>query len=621
MFNRSFPPLFVALFALCLAPTLAFAQPYRTINGSGNNVANPNQGRAGVPLLRVSPASYADGSSTLAGPTRPSPRAISNSVAAQSTIITNDSGASDMLWQWGQFLDHDIDLTPHVDAVALPAEVAPISVPTGDIFFDPTATGTVVMPFTRSVFASGSDPRQQLNEITAYIDASNVYGSDALRASTLRLNDGSGKLRTSAGNLLPFNNTGLPNAPSTAASFFLAGDIRANEQVGLTALHTLFVREHNRLCDEIALAQPSLTGNDIYENARATVGALMQVITYNEFLPLLLGPGALDPYTGYDANVNAEIANEFSTSAYRVGHTMLSAQLLRYTELGAPIVEGNLPLASAFFDPNRIVLEGGIEPLLRGLASQFAQRIDALIVDDVRNFLFGPPGSGGLDLASLNIQRGRDHGLASYNDMRASYGLTTMTDFTAVTANVDMQNTLQSMYTDVNDVDSWVGGLAEDHVPGAMVGPLFHAILKDQFERLRDGDRFFYAATFSGAELTALEATRLSDVIKRNTLIVSIADDVFRVRNFQRGDCNQDGGFDLADAIRLLSYLFAGTNPLIGCEDACDTNDDGVLDISDVVRAVSYLFAGGLPLNAPFNVCGIDPTADALGCYRVQGCP
>lgn len=138
-----------------------------------------------------------------------------------------------------------------------------------------------------------------MNQITHFIDASNVYGSDDVRAAALRTNDGTGRLLVSAGDLLPFNSPGLPNAGGTGPELFLAGDVRANEQVGLTAMHALFVREHNRLAAEIAGSSPELTGEEIYQEARRFVGALMQSITYNEFLPALLGANALTPYRGY----------------------------------------------------------------------------------------------------------------------------------------------------------------------------------------------------------------------------------------------------------------------------------------------------------------------------------
>jgi len=189
---------------------------------------------------------------------------------------------------------------------------------------------------------------------------------------------------------------------------FLAGDVRANEQVALTAMHTLFVREHNRLAEEYAEENPEWDGEQIYQKARQIVGAQMQVITYREFLPALRGNRPLSRYRGYDRNVDGSIRNFFSTAAYRFGHSALSPVLQLLDSEGNEISEGNLPLSSTSFSPFRVTEEGGIEPLLRGLGSQECQRIDPFVVDGVRNFLFGDPGSGGFDLASLNIQRGRD---------------------------------------------------------------------------------------------------------------------------------------------------------------------------------------------------------------------
>ncbi len=492
----------------------------RTIDGTNNNLANPNWGAADEQLLRIGPADYADGISDPSGVGRPSAREISNTVHTQTSDRPNSLGASDYLWQWGQFLDHDIDLTD----LAAPAEPFNIAVPMGDPFFDPGATGTQEIAMDRAGFdpATGTgagNPREQLNNITAYIDASNVYGSDPVRADTLRSNDGSGRLNTSAGNLLPFNTSGLPNAGGTGAELFLAGDVRVNEQLGLTSMHTLFMREHNRLAAQIAADNPGATGDEIYETARAIVGAQMQVISYNEFLPLLLGPGSLSAYTGYSPAVNAGISNEFSTAAYRLGHTMLSSQIQRRSAVNVMIPEGPLPLRDAFFAPQRLN-DGGIDPILRGLAAQDAQDVDAAIVDDVRNFLFGPPGGGGFDLASLNIQRGRDHGLPGYNDMRVAFGLPAVASFAEITSDAAAQAALASAYATVDDIDPWTGALIEDDLPGGgLVGPLLNAVLVDQFERLRDGDRFWYQLVFSGSELAELGNTTLADIIRRNTAI------------------------------------------------------------------------------------------------------
>ena len=165
-----------------------------------------------------------------------------------------------------------------------------------------------------------------------------------------------------------------------------------------------------------------------------------------------------------------------------------------------------------------------------GLAAQACQAIDPHVVDAVRNFLFGEPGQGGFDLAALNIQRGRDHGLPSYNDAREATGLPRAEGFEDISRAREIQDRLAAAYPSVDDVDLWVGGLAEERVPRSHLGPLYHAILVEQFTALRDGDRFWYKNVLSQREIESLEATRLSDVIRRNTTIGGeLSDDVFHV--------------------------------------------------------------------------------------------
>ena len=245
--------------------------------------------------------------------------------------------------------------------------------------------------------------------------------------TALRTNDGTGKLKTSPGNFLPYNELGLPNFRFRGPDFFLAGDERANENIGLTSLHTLFVREHNRLAEQIAGRDDSLSGEEIYQMARKIVGAQIQAIAYNEFLPVLLGPNALPPYSHYNDSTPSGVANAFSSAAYRVGHTLLSPKI-RLVDAQGNETEA-IPLRDAFFQPKKVVNQG-IEPILQRLyGSHPHQRVDVFIIDDVRNFLFvdteptGTHGLRGFDLATLNIHRGRDHGLPSYNDMREALGL------------------------------------------------------------------------------------------------------------------------------------------------------------------------------------------------------
>jgi len=525
----------------------------RTIDGSGNNVANPDWGKPGQQLFRKAPVGYEDGVSVPRGgdpSTLPSARYISNVVVAQSSSIPNPQGASDMLWQWGQIMDHDLDLT-------LPASGSfNIPIPTGDPIFDSGGTGTQIMPFTRSSFDGSSSPRQQTNVVTAFIDGSMVYGSDATRQDFLRDHAHPGKLKLQPNGLLPLNTAGLPNGNGPPGNdptqMFIAGDVRVNEQVGLTVIHTLLVREHNWLVDQ--LAATGVSGDDeLYNQAKAILEGEIQHITYHEFLPMLLGTDSnynIAPYSGYNPAVKPQVANEFSTAGFRVGHTMLSSTLERFEEDGtvSPAVgilsSGHISLKDSFFNP-QIVKDDGIERILRGLVMGKSEKIDNFVIDEVRNFLFGEPAPvGGFDLPSLNIQRGRDHGLPSYNIVRVAYGLPAVGSFSGITSDSALATKLETAYGagNVDKVDVWVGGISESPVPGGMVGPTFAKILKDQFERVRDGDRFWYQNRddLSTFQKNMIENTLLSDIIMRDTKIDSMQKDAFL--SVDRTTFDGDGG-------------------------------------------------------------------------------
>ncbi len=201
---------------------------------------------------------------------------------------------------------------------------------------------------------------------------------------------------------------------------------------------------------------------------------------------------------------------------------------MRLDSEGNVIADGNLTLIDAFFAPQEI-LDNGIDPLLIGAANQAANAVDTMVVDGVRNFLFGLPGNGGFDLAALNIQRGRDHGLADYNQVRTEIGLGAVSDFSEITSDVSLQQRLKDVYGTVDNIDLWIGGLAEDHVDGSNMGETFQTIISDQFMRLRDGDRFWYQNIFAGEQLQQIESTTLADVIERNTTAHDLNVNVFYV--------------------------------------------------------------------------------------------
>jgi len=506
---------------------------YRNINGTCNNLSSLEWGAADIMLRRQIAPQYDDALNTPNGIDRLSPRAISNIVFAQDSTTEQDEKLSAFVYSWGQFLDHDISLTPEGEA-----EVIAIPLPEDEPLF------SMPIMFHRSEIAEGTgvdSPREQRNLITSWIDASNVYGSDSIRANWLRtFNDG--QLKMSDGNLLPYNTIDGQlsgeidvTAPSMAgdsegtSKVFVAGDVRANEQPGLISLHTLFAREHNSICDEL-IAQGLSDDELIYQEARKRVGALIQTITFNEFLPAL--GIQLTSYTGYDETVEPSISNLFATAAYRIGHTMVAPEIVLLDDDCNGVAGGTLPLFGGFFNPS--LIQGiGIDAVLKGYATQFQEKIDHKVIDELRNLLFGDPTNPpvfGLDLASLNIQRGRDHGLVDYNSVRAAYLGSPVTSFEDINSNPEVSSALETAFEgNIDNIDLWVGLLAEEASAESPLGVTTLAILTDQFARLRDGDRFYFEndSLLTPSEIAGIQNTLLSDIILRNTQSTMIQANVF----------------------------------------------------------------------------------------------
>jgi hypothetical protein len=565
----------------------------QNLDGSGNNTANPQWGRAGTPYSRVAPARYADGRS--APVTGPSDRRISNRIFndIHQNIFSEDR-VTQWGFTWGQFLDHTFGLrqggapgTPGAQTQNIPFDSA-----------DPLETfqnDLGVIPFARSDAAPGTgvtNPREQVNTISSYLDAAVVYGGTNQRLEWLREGPVDGNLANNGarllmpGSYLPRRDSrGAPaSAPASDVDGRLlaqpnraavAGDVRVNENIALQATQTLFAREHNRI---VSLLPTSLSEEDRFQIARRVVIAEQQYITYNEFLPAM---GVQLPlYTGYKSNVNANLSNEFATVGYRAhsmihGEMEVEADAARYTAaqisafqaqgIGvAPVADNpdevalTIPLNVAFFNPD-LVEQLQLGPLLQAIGLESEYKNDEQIDNQLRSVLFQVPVSanpdcldalppcfrGVVDLAAIDIERGRDHGMPSYNQLRQAYGLAPKTSFTAITgeasetfpsdplltpgneindpnsldfvrlANLNgepvtlgsdasttsattgvrrttVASRLRAVYGSVNNVDAFVGMSAEQHVPGSEFGELQRAIWTRQFQALRDGDRFFY---------------------------------------------------------------------------------------------------------------------------------
>jgi hypothetical protein len=566
----------------------------RTLDGSNNNLTHPMWGEAGTPYARVLPANYADGIGKMVP--GPSPRYISNRIfndVGQNLFSEND--ISQWGWAWGQFIDHDIGLRDET-----PAEDASMPYDKHDSLesFN-NDVGSIAAARTPAAPGTGvTSPRQQINTLSSFIDGSQVYGVTNARLDWLRTGPVNGDATNNDATLLMSAGNYLPRATargdaSTAPAMDLmgplvgnpsnavvAGDVRANENVALTAIQTLFAREHNRIVAQLAAAP--LTAEAKFQIARRVVGAEIQYITYNQFLPTL--GVQLTPYRGYSASVNPTLTNEFATVGFRA-HSMVhgefeptvpagtftAAQLNTVFPAEGITVERNadgtvtlvIPLVVAFGNPG-LLQQIGEGPILQSLG-EHEYKNDEQIDNSLRSVLFevpkpngkNPPSCGSpvilpscftdvSDLGADDVQRGRDHGMPSYNDLRRAYGLAPARSFTDITgestdqfpssdpkidpsdpiddpnildfvqlrdaqgnviplgtpeaqenAVVGVRRTtlaarLRAIYGNVDKVDAFVGMVSEKHVPGTEFGPLQLAIWKKQFQALRDGDLFFY---------------------------------------------------------------------------------------------------------------------------------
>ncbi|XP_070788071.1 myeloperoxidase-like, partial [Pituophis catenifer annectens] len=550
--------------------------PYRTITGECNNLRIPTLGSSNRPYVRWLPQEYEDGVSLPRGWTETKPyfghplplvRAVSNDIVFFPNVnVTNDPFRSVLFMQWGQFIDHDLDFGPSVTATLTfikgldcgkSCEKAPPCFPIKIPPHDPTQKREC-MPFTRSAPAcnGGYAIRNQINALTSFVDASMVYASEDKWAMQLRnfTNDlgllaVNNRFNDRGLSFLPFGNPEgfRENCNVTNATLgipcFLAGDNRVNEMPGLIALQTLFMREHNRLATELKRLNPQMRGEELYQETRKIVGALMQKITYTEYIPAVLGETvALPRYRGYNDSVDPRIASSF-TNAFRFGHTLVRPTVPRLDSRYQVLSE--TPLENEFFATWRVIFQGGIEPILRGQIGTPAKllRQDQLVVEGLRDRLFQQPPGPGLDLPSLNMQRGRDHGLPGYNAWRQLCGLSqplNETELAEVLQNPQVAKKFIQHYGTPKNIDLWVGGVSEPLLRNARVGPLLACIFRKQFQNLRDGDRFWWEnpGVFTPAQRQALNQATLARVICDNTYIREVPRFIFRANQYPRNFVN-----------------------------------------------------------------------------------
>ncbi|CAN9504912.1 unnamed protein product [Ophioblennius macclurei] len=563
---------------------------FRTITSVCNNLQSPRKGASNTAFRRWLPSEYDDGISEPKGNSSrrinnfllPLVRQVSNNILRTTDAeVESDREITHMVTIFGQWIDHDLTFTPFSPSIksfsnGVDCEEScertepciPIPIPQGDPRLPSgpdsclpsfRSAGVCGTGFSAYNFGGIPNTREQINALTAFVDMSQVYGSEEKLALDLRnLTDDGGLLRvnqefTDGGReLLPFhpmqvnmcatrrritNDTNAREIPC-----FLGGDVRVNENVALTTLHTLFVREHNRLARELRRLNPHWSSETLYQEARKIMGAYAQMHAYRDYLPHILGEQQMrriiGRYTGYDSSIDPSIANVFATAAFRFAHLAIQPF---FSRLDANYREnpqfGNIPVFKSFFTPWRIPFEGGNDPLLRGLIGRPAKLNvqDHMLVDALRERLFQFVEHIALDLGSLNMQRGRDHGLPGYNAWRKFCGLSqprNQQELARVLDNANLARSLLQHYGTPDNIDVWMGGVAEPFVRGGgRVGPLFACLIGRQFKNLRDGDRLWYENrnVFSPRQRAALSSSSLGRIICDNTGITSVPRDVYTV--------------------------------------------------------------------------------------------
>ncbi|XP_055595817.1 uncharacterized protein LOC129746262 [Uranotaenia lowii] len=534
------------------------ATPFRTLTGHCNNLRNAELGQSLTVFARLLPPVYDDGISqprsiSISGAPLPNPRTISSLIHPD--ISNLHTRYSLMVMQYAQFLDHDLTMTPIHKGFheSIPScrscdsprsvhpECNPFPVPPRDHYYpelNVTSGERLCFPFMRSLPGQQTlGPREQINQNTAFLDASQVYGENGcigkgLRGFSGRMNSTIHPIRGKE--LLP--QTPIhPECKSASGYCFAAGDGRASEQPGLTAIHTVFLREHNRIVEGLRGVNPHWSGDQLYEHARRIVIAQNQHITYNEFLPRILSWNAVNLYglkllpqgyyKDYNPTCNPAIVTEFASAAFRIGHSLLRPHIPRLSPQHQPI-DPPILLRDGFFKMDMFLqIPGLIDEISRGLVATPMETLDQFITGEVTNHLFEDrriPFSG-VDLVALNIQRARDHGIPSYNNYRALCNLKRAQTWDDLSREMppEVISRLKRIYSSVDDIDLFPGGMSERPLQGGLVGPTFACIIAIQFRQLRKCDRHWYenddaVTKFTEAQLAELRKTTLSRIICEN---------------------------------------------------------------------------------------------------------
>ncbi|XP_044015108.1 dual oxidase isoform X1 [Aphidius gifuensis] len=510
-------------------------------DGWYNNLAHPDWGSVDTTLIRKVPSQYADGVYMMSGQDRISARKLSELFMQGDDGTASVKNRTALFAFFGQLVTSEIIMASESGC---PIEFHRIEVDKCDKIFDKNCQGNKYIPFRRADYDrntghSPNSPREQINKVTSWIDGSFVYSSSEAWTNAMRSFENGSFLIDKINNLpvkntmrAPLFNHAIPSAMRAKLDperLYLLGDPRTNQHPALLAFGIIFYRWHNVIASRVQHEYPQMSDEDIFQRTRRIVVGTIQNIIMYEYLPFLLGD-KLPAYNGYKSDLHPGISHVFQSAAFRFGHTLIPPGIyrrdekcnFRKTRTGKQAIR----LCTTWWDSNQILRNSTIEELIMGMSSQIAEKEDTLLNNDIRNNLFGPMEFSRRDLGALNIMRGRDNGLADYNTVRQHFKLSKKLTWNDINPNLFNKNPkllqqLMEMYANnINNIDVYVGGMLES-TDGP--GELFTAIIKEQFIRLRDSDRFWFenidSGIFTKFEIDDIRKVTFWDIIINTTTI------------------------------------------------------------------------------------------------------
>lgn len=517
---------------------------YRNYDGSCNNLYVPWWGKRETPYERIIAPEYQDkiNSPRALGADYyplPNPREVAMKIHSSRRTFPE---TTQFLTFFGQHIDHDLVLTSRSAYQGGSEKKCSCGTSDRDCFNIPVPYDDYYnqdqkcFPFTRSSAASKNfdckfSYREQLNSVTHWLDLSNIYGSSVHQAKKLR-EFKHGLLRTSKNPVnghddLPLNNPNKRCEQSMQEQCYMGGDVRLNDNHYLTIFTRIFVMEHNRIAKELYKINYEWDDERLFQEARRINIAEYQHVVYYEFLPVLLGGYAMnkwglipEPYNqyfdNYDRYTNPQVKNAFATAAGRYGHVLINK--FHYVYDNQYNLVDNYTTDFLLFSQTYY---GDFS--LRGAMLGNSYYSTPAINEYLNNYLFQGMTKDYKrhSLGTLNIHRGRDHGLAGYNKYRAWCGLNYAYSFDELT-NIPaaIRNELKYLYASVDDIDLFTGAMSEYAVDDGVLGATTACILGDGFHDWRYGDRFWYENRDS---ITGFKMDQLNE-IKKSTLARLVCD-------------------------------------------------------------------------------------------------